>query len=395
MTLFTDSEFTSLHRPIEHATALPNRAYVDTAWYHEEQERIFSRRWVAVCFRHQVANPGTVRPVTVAGRPVVLVTDAAAEVRAFHNVCAYDGCEVASEPATDVERLVGPYHGWQWDLEGHLVATPYFDGTPDPPVGHLSARGDLVPVAVATWLDLVFVCLAPVPPDFDEVTAPIRERLVGADLSEFEVCRAEDGRPWISSGVVPSNWKIAFENDVEILHESFVHDDYRSSPYSPKVDAEGSMTCLAVADRGLFGLAAPISEYFDPDDAPLPVIPVEGAEHIDHFHIYDLYPNVQIGVGADHFTLGFYRPDGPDASHNEVAYYVHRSCAADHTITALIAAGWDLARVEDNVVCAATQRGRRSPALAAMFYAPFWDQHVQHFHQLIAHDLTIDERSQP
>ena len=108
-----------------------------------------------------------------------------------------------------------------------------------------------------------------------------------------------------------------------------------------------------------------------------------------------LFRSVQIGVGADHFTLGFYRPDGPHASHNEVAYYVHGSCAADHTITALIAAGWDLARVEDNVVCAATQRGRRSPSLAATFYAPFWDQHVQHFHQLIAHDLTIDEQSQP
>ena len=395
MALFTDSEFTSLHRPIEHATALPNRAYLDTAWYHEEQERIFGRRWVAVCFRHQVATPGTVRPVTVAGRPVVLVTDAAGEVRAFHNVCAYDGCEVASEPATGVERLAGAYHGWQWDLEGRLVATPYFDGTPEPPVGHLSTRGDLVPVAVASWLDLVFVCLAPAPPDFDEVTAPIRERLARADLSEFDVCRGEDGQPWISAGVVPSNWKIAFENDVEILHESFVHDDYRASPYSPKVDAAGSMTCLAVADRGLFGLAAPISEYFDPDDAPLPVIPVEGADHIDRFHIYDLYPNVQIGVGADHFTLGFYRPDGPAASHNEVAYYVHRSCAADHTITAVVAAAWEHTRIEDNVVCAATQRGRHSPALAATFYAPFWDQHVQHFHQLIAHDLTIDERSQP
>ena len=160
MTLFTDSEFMSLHRQIENATGLPSRAYVDAAWFDAEQERIFGRRWVAVCFLHQMAAPGTVRPVVVAGRPVLLVTDAAAKVQAFHNVCAYDACEVASEPATGVERLVGAYHGWQWDLTGRLVATPYFDGTPEPSVDHLSTRGDLVPIAVATWLDLVFVCLA-------------------------------------------------------------------------------------------------------------------------------------------------------------------------------------------------------------------------------------------
>jgi choline monooxygenase len=375
------------------ASGLPNRAYIDPSWYGTEQEAIFAQRWVAVCFRHQVASPGDVLPITVAGRSVVVVCDEGASVRAFHNVCAYDACEVVTGPAQGVERLVGAYHGWQWDLSGRLLATPYFDGTADPSVSELSLRGDLVDVAVATWLDLVFVCLAADPPDFEATIAPIQERLAGADLSEFEVACAADGRPWISSGVVPANWKIAFENDVELLHESFVHEEYRLSPYSPKVDASGSMTCLTVADRGLFGLAAPIEEYFDPSESLLPVIPVEGADHLDRFHIYDMYPNVQIGFGADHYTLGYYRPDGPAASQNHVAYYTHRSVASDSNVTALVAAGWDAARAEDNIVCAATQRGRSTYPHAATFYSPFWDGHVHAFHQLVALDLTTNDRS--
>jgi phenylpropionate dioxygenase-like ring-hydroxylating dioxygenase large terminal subunit len=381
--LLSPSERANLHQPISTARGLPNRAYYDGEWHQAEQERIFSQSWVAVAFAHQVPTRGDVRPVTLAQASLVLVRGDDDQLRAFHNVSQYDSCEVVAEPASGLTHLLDRYHGWTWNLNGELISIPYWDGTPNPPVSQLPSSGDLVAVSCAEWLDLVFVSLSPNPQAFVEYIAPIVERLADADLSEFVPANSADATPWISSGVIPANWKIAIENDVELLHAG-----YRLSPYSPKVDANGAMTCLAVADRGLYGLAAPMHEYFDEAEAELlPLIPVAGRPWLEHFHIYDLYPNVQIGVGANHFTLGILRPDGPTCTHNDVAFYLHQSVADDAEVTAMVAQVWDETRAEDNVVCAATQRGRMTNMVEPTYYSPFWDHHVQQFHQHIVRDL--------
>jgi hypothetical protein len=55
-------------------------------------------------------------------------------------------------------------------------------------------------------------------------------------------------------------------------------------------------------------------------------------------------------------------------------------------------AGSARARVEDDRVCEAVQRARRSPASRSLFYSPFWDQMHYDFNKMVLNDL---ERARP
>jgi hypothetical protein len=50
------------------------------------------------------------------------------------------------------------------------------------------------------------------------------------------------------------------------------------------------------------------------------------------------------------------------------------------------------ARVEDDRVCEAVQRARRSPAHRSHFYSPYWDQMHYDFNKMVLDDL---ERAPP
>ena len=85
------------------ARGLPAAAYTSEAVFQLENERIFAGSWVFAGLAHELARPGDVVPVTVAGRPVLLVRDADLEVRAFHNVCRHRCLKLVDEPCN-----VGP-----------------------------------------------------------------------------------------------------------------------------------------------------------------------------------------------------------------------------------------------------------------------------------------------
>ena len=62
-----------LEAPAPVARGLPASAYASEAFFALENERIFSRSWVFAGFAHELARPGDAVPVSVAGRPLLLV----------------------------------------------------------------------------------------------------------------------------------------------------------------------------------------------------------------------------------------------------------------------------------------------------------------------------------
>ena len=52
------------------AAGLPGAAYTSEAFLALENERVFTESWVFAGFAHELARPGDVMPVTVAGRPL-------------------------------------------------------------------------------------------------------------------------------------------------------------------------------------------------------------------------------------------------------------------------------------------------------------------------------------
>lgn len=381
-----------LDAPLGEARGLPNACYTDTALFELEQQQIFARSWMVAGFVHDI-EPGSALPVTVAGHPVVIVMDAAGGLRAFHNVSAFDGCEVVLHRSRGLTRLVGPYHGWQWDLTGHLLEAPFLHGRPTCSAEELAALdGDLTPVAVGAWHDLVFVNLTADPPDLADVLAPLLERLHGTDLAVFVPARHPDGT-WASSTYdVAGNWKIVVENDVELLHEPFVHAFYREHPeISPKVDAHGRPTAVEVADRGLYGFHVPATMYFSEEQLESTVCATTAAgDRFPDLHIYDLYPNLAMGIAPNSLTFTIIEPLAADRTRLHNYYYVHRDVGTGPEALAELEETigiYEGARIEDDVVVESVQRGRRSPSFSSTPYSTFWFGLLRDFHRRVRDDL--------
>lgn len=384
----TESEQAALQRPTASARGLPSRTYTDPELFTLELETVFRRNWMGVALSCRVDGAGDVLPVEVAGLPIVLVRADDGVLRAFHNVSVYDACLVALAPLRRTERLRGPYHGFEWDHRGRLLRTPYFDGSPDSDPRLLPASGDLCEISCGEWSGLVFVCIDEPQESLLDHLAPVLERMAVLSLEQLAPCRTSDGEVFVSTTAVPGNWKIAFENDVEVLHEAFVHSFYAKSPFAPKVDASGRRTFTPIADRGLYGLGAPVGHYYDDADPQrLPLIPVAAGRQLPEVLIADLFPNVQVGLMPDHYTVGFHLPLTVDSTLNEIVLFAHADVAAQGAVTERLAVLWDETRAEDDVVVAATQAGRRSIAVTSTFYAEFWDGLVHEFHKHVAREV--------
>ena len=143
------------------ANGLPAMAYTDEEFWIKECETVFTDNWVFVGFVHELKNLGDVLPISVAGKPILLVKNRNGKIVAFHNVCRHRCLKLV-----DLNKNVGkmircPYHAWAYDLDGKLLASPHFGGTNQhQPKEFNSNDFGLKPIKVAIWYDWIFVNLS-------------------------------------------------------------------------------------------------------------------------------------------------------------------------------------------------------------------------------------------
>lgn len=80
--------------------------------------------WYPVAWSHQL-KAGQVIPVTIWQKPIALYRDTAGNVHAMENACPHKGVELHRGEVKG-DRLVCPYHGWEFDAAGQCVNIPYF-----------------------------------------------------------------------------------------------------------------------------------------------------------------------------------------------------------------------------------------------------------------------------
>ena len=109
-------------------TCVPVQHYTDADVFAREQAGLFRR--FPLCLTHEsaLAEPGCVRTHDATGLPIVLTRDRAGALHAFLNVCRHRGTRLISEEGVCKRtRLVCPYHGWAYGLDGALKAVPLED----------------------------------------------------------------------------------------------------------------------------------------------------------------------------------------------------------------------------------------------------------------------------
>src|SRR5260370_3057701 len=87
-----------------------------------ERERIFAQPWVAVDHETRLSENISYFRCDAATRSVLVTRDESGGLHALRNVCIHAGYPVICEGEEGAgERLICPYHGWEYTLHGRLV----------------------------------------------------------------------------------------------------------------------------------------------------------------------------------------------------------------------------------------------------------------------------------
>ena len=353
------------------ARGLPATAYTSEAFFALENERIFSASWVFTGFAHELARAGDVMPVSVAGRPVLLVRDAEHRIRAFHNVCRHRCIKLVDAPGNAGRAIRCPYHSWTYGLDGALHVAPYFGGR-EPrvaPAGFDRREHGLVPVRSETWHDWIFVDLNGAAQPFEDFVAPLQRWLEGLDLARMHHLAT------IDFGEVGANWKLLMENFIEPYHVQFVHSTTTEQPLTDHytvIESGGGEP--GVNEPGCLGCAVDVSGEAKRRDTL-------SADS----RFLTLFPN---------FVLGLYLPDQigvhldvPLASGRTLqrrAIYGLGPEPASPEHAEQLARLWRDVHREDHVICERLQQGRASEiAAGGGVLSPVWEDSVRSFQELV------------
>ncbi len=170
--MLTKDQVEPLYRTTSEAAGLPGSAYSSEAFAEAERKKLFANTWMCAGYAHEIAEPGDILPLFLAGAPILFVRTRAGDLRCFHNICTRRGCLLVPEAKTGVQTVACRYHGWMFDLDGNLRAIPHWGGHNQPDAdGFDRACHGLQPVAMAQWHDWLFVNLDGNAPPFEEHAA--------------------------------------------------------------------------------------------------------------------------------------------------------------------------------------------------------------------------------
>ena len=325
------------------ARGLPNRFYVSSNAATFERDTLLSNTWMCVGYASDVP-PNSARPFELQGLPLIMVKDAAGELRVFHNVCRHRGHKLVSEPCTIKNVIRCPYHSWAYGASGDLIATPHVGGhgvheTP----GLDRANTGLFTVASHVWLDMVFVNLSGNAADFDDYIAPLNtrwEKFVGVEGLNGLKPAASHGR---MNFTLACNWKLAVENYCESYHLPWVHPGLNS--YSRIEDHYN----ILAGDWGA-GQGTTVFDFSNRAGISLPKLPSWPDELAHTAEYIALFPNVLLGLQNDHFFSIVLMPRASNETYEDVQLYYLGDAAASPDFEAArvtVLEGWREVFLED------------------------------------------------
>lgn len=364
---------------------LQARYYSDLEIFEEERRALFTDTWISIGAGAQLAQPGDVCPVTVAGQQLVLTRDRDGCIHVFHNVCRHRGTQLVN--ATGSRRgglIICPYHHWAYTLDGALKSAPYWDRSagfvPDETTKWTLG---LCPVRFAVWFDVIFVNPSGTAAPFEEFIAPLARHWNVFDPSELRLAVLKEYR-------VPANWKLICENFLDGYHVPLVHHHLGFPKAAP-----ANIETIALSDD-IFGAFVPRGETDKPPIPDvLPAFPGLPAALLGSRQFICVYPNTLLAITPNWYEIISVHPESAASSKETLALYLVGDESQQPRL-AVQRANFcaDMLKVNDQDVeiLALQQAGRTSTASDQGTFAPYWDEIVAMFHRRA--QLTVSAERQ-
>ncbi|MEW6730851.1 MAG: SRPBCC family protein [Acidobacteriota bacterium] len=348
---------------LAHAATLPARYYIDPDILVREQESIFGHTWQLIGHLDQVAQPGDFFTTKLFNEPLLIVRGQDDELRGFYNVCRHRAGPVAVDQG-NCQRLQCRYHGWTYGLDGRVLGMPEFDGVE----GCVKTDIGLVPIAVATWQQLVFISLMRDIAPLSTFLEPIPDQVAHLPLKRMQLAARRDY-------IVGCNWKVYVDNYLEGYHIPIVHPElFRALDYSNyRVDTY----------RYCSSQHSPINKQSEKNSGCLAQLYYNNAIEAEAYY-YWIFPNLMINVYPDNYSTNLILP----LDHQRTLtifewYYADIESEEARTRIARMIEFSDAVQQEDISICEAVQRGLRSRSYNRGRYSVKRENGVHHFHSLL------------
>ena len=162
-----------------------------------ERDRIFMRRWIAVDHQSRLDADRSYLRFEAATRSLLVTRVEEGGLHALRNVCLHAGYPICDAEGGPAERLVCPYHGWEFSLAGRLVE-PDLSARIDP------ARLQLASYPVCVRDGLIFVDPSSTVASGESATVPAADGLVPEWLAKGNVTAR-------NRYTTNRNWKLALQ----------------------------------------------------------------------------------------------------------------------------------------------------------------------------------------
>lgn len=347
---------------LSEASTIPASWYIDPRIEELERKTVFVTTWQCAGRIDQVSQPGQYIAVEVAGEPVVVVRGSDEKLRAFFNVCRHHAAGVAIEPCGSVQLFRCPYHGWSYGLDGSLKGTPDFAGV----CNFDRAQNGLVPIAVDTWEQFVFVSLEAPRQSLNEYLGAMASQAAPLGISEL---RFFESRTY----TLNCNWKVFVDNYLDGgYHVPYLHKGLNSVlDYAEYTIENGERFCLQ---------SSPMTSSQED-------VQVAAARTGDRAYYYWVYPNFMINVYQGVMDTNLVIPMGIDKTKVIFDFYFADISPKRQKQNAESVAVGDRIQMEDLDICEAVQRGLSSRAYQAGRLSVRREAGEHLFHRLLARDL--------
>ena len=129
--VFTQRQLEQLRntaKPLAEAFTLPPWCYNSPEFYQAEVRDIFMKGWIGITRVEDIPEPGDYFCAEIAEEPILVLRDREGVVRALSRTCRHRGaCLIDGKGNTRFFRC--PFHGWTYDLKGHLIAARQMEKT--------------------------------------------------------------------------------------------------------------------------------------------------------------------------------------------------------------------------------------------------------------------------
>ena len=328
---------------------LPAWLYGDDEYHALEMERVIRPSWQIMCHVSDIPRAGDYHVLDYIGESVVAIRGEDGAIRAFANVCRHRAMRMVEGPSGCARKLVCPYHGWSYALDGRLTGVP---AKADYPMLDM-ARNGLAPVEVELWRGFVFVRL-------EDDGGPSVAAMMAPYEHEVAPYRFEEMRRIspVRLRERPVNWKTVGDNYSDGLHIPVAHPGLtrlfgRSYAVEAREHVDRMSGCLA--DRPS---ANPSERFYQ---RHLPRVDHLPEENQRLWLYYKLWPNCAFDIYPDQVDFMQWIPLSPTRSLlREMAY----ALPDDRRVMRLVRyANWRINRrvnAEDGWLIARVQQGMAS-----------------------------------